>query len=270
MNSSARDFVPDSLTLYFQNCRTIMIHRVLINITGPYGRGIAVIRHDTSITHGNVLIDSIVIHHYGFHGSGLHCEILTGKPRDVSLAIEKVQLQNILVYNGRAYPECNSTMAFTGINITVGGDGGGGEVSLLNVTIVKSTTRGSGISLALLGRVSGFHAYFNDCQIIEGWENNHKKNSTAESCTKSYERPSNATENNESMVYPSIKIKVRGSSMENRIFIGSVLVREKKLFRVLLSSLKLQINQARMLSFFSRCNCKGLIVVQMQTGEGCK
>ena len=230
LQHSARDSVPDSSTLYIQNCKTIRIHRVLINITGPYGTGIAVIRHDTSITHGNVLIDSVAIHHYGFHGSGLHCEILTGlgKPRDTSLAIEKVQLQNILVHNERAYPECNPTMVFTGINITVGGDGGGGEVGLLNVTIVKSTTRGSGISLALLGRVNGFHAYFSDCQIVEGWENNHKKNSTTESYTKSYEHPSNTTENNESMVYPSIKIKVRESSMENRIYIGSALVKEEK------------------------------------------
>ena len=49
------------------------------------------------------------------------------------------------------------------------------------------------MSLALLGRVNGFHAYFNDCQVIEGLKNNHRKNSTEESC-KTYEHPSSNTE----------------------------------------------------------------------------
>ena len=214
----ACDSVPDSSTLYFQNCKTILIHRVFINITGPYGRGIEVIRHDTSITRGDIFIAFVSILHFGIHGSGLHCEVLTGKPRDISLAIEKVQLQNIRVYNERAYPECDPNMPFTGINITVGGDGGGGEVGLLNVTIVKSTTRGSGISLALLGRVHGFHAYFNGCHIVESWVSQHIMNNTAESCTKSYKHPSTSTE--------SIKIAIRENSMENHIHIGTVLLLE--------------------------------------------
>ena len=233
LQHSARDSVSDSSTLYFQNCKTILIHLVLINITGPYGRGIAVIRHDTSITHGCVFIDSVLILHLGIHGSGLHCEVLTGKTRDispasdVSLASENILLNNVRVYNERAYPECDPTMAFTGINITVGGDGGGGLITLFNVSTVKSTTRGSGISLALLGRVHGFNAYLKHCLIIEEWENNHRKNSTAKSC-KTYEHPSSSTESDESTVYHStgINIEVKEYSMRNRIYIGSVLVKE--------------------------------------------
>ena len=228
LQHSARDSVQDSSTLYFQNCKTIMIHHVLINITGPYGRGIAFIRNDTSITHGYVLIESVSILHSGIHGSGLHFEVLTGKTRDVFPARENFQLKNIHVYNERAYPECDPTMAFTGINITVEGGGheGGGVITLVN-TIVQKTTRGSGISLALLGRLNGFHAYFNDCQIIEGWKNHHRKNSTAESC-KTYEHPSSSTESDESTVYhsTSINIEVRENSMGNRIYIGYVLVKE--------------------------------------------
>ena len=227
LQHGACDSVPDSSTLYFQNCKTIMIQHVLINITGPYGRGIAFIRHDTSITHGDVLIEYVSILHLGIHGSGLHFEVLTGKTRDASPGCTEILMKNIRVYNKRAYPECDPTMAFTGINITVGGEEQGGEVDLLNVTIIKSTTRGSGISLALLGRVNGFDAYFIDCQIIEGWKNHHRENSTAESC-KTYEHPSSSTESDESTVYhsSSINIEVRDNSMRNRIYIGSVLVKE--------------------------------------------
>ena len=227
LQHSARDSVPDTSTLYFQNCRTILIHDVFINIAGPYGRGIAFIRHDTSITHGSVLIESVSVLHSGIHGSGLHFEVLTGKTRDASPASEKIRLETIRVYNERAYPECNPTMAFTGVNITVRGNGGGGEVYLFNTTIVKSTTRGSGISLALLGRVNGFHAYCIDCQVIEGWKNHHRKNSTAESC-KTYEHPSSSTESDESTVYhsSSINIEVRENSTGNHIYIRYVLVKE--------------------------------------------
>ena len=228
MQHSARYSVPDSSTLYFQNCRTVRIHHVFINITGPYGMGIAFSRHDTSITHGSVHIESVSILHSGIHGSGLHFEVLTGKTRDGSQASEHILLNNVRVYNERAYPECDPTIAFTGINITVGGDDheGGGVIALFNTTVM-STTRGSGISLALLGRVNGFRAYFNDCQIIEGWKNDHRKNSTAESC-KTYEHPSSSTESDESTVYhsSSINIEVRENSMGNRIYIGYVLVKE--------------------------------------------
>ena len=228
LQHSARDSVPDSSTLYFQNCKAITISDVFINITGPYGTGIGFIRHDTSITHGSVFIEYVSIHHSGIHGSGLHFEVLTGKTRDASMTSEEIQLENIRVYNERAYPECDPTMAFTGINITVGGGGheGGGVTALFNTT-VKKTTSGSGISLALLGRVNGFHAYFNNCQIIEGWKNHHRKNSTAESC-KTYEHPSSSTESDECTVYhsTSINIEVRDNSMRNRIYIGYVLVKE--------------------------------------------
>ena len=228
LQHSARDSVPDSSTLYFQNCRKITIHHVLINITGRYGRGIAFLRHDTSIAHGDVLIESVSILHFGIHGSGLHFEVLTDKTRDASPASEKIRLKNIRVYNKRAYPECDPTMAFTGINITVGGDDheGGGVIALVNTTVQK-TTRGSGISLALLGRVNGFRAHFIDCEIIEGWENDHRRNSTAERC-KTYEHPSSSTESDESTVYhsTSINIEVRENSVRNRIYIGSVFVIE--------------------------------------------
>ena len=223
---SARDSVPDSSTLYFQDCKAIMIHHVLINITGPYGRGIAIIRNDTSITHGDALIESVSILHFGIHGSGLHFEILTGKTRDASLARERFHFDYIEIYNERAYPECDPTTAFTGINITVGGDGGGGVINLLNVNIAKSTTRGSGISLALLGRVHSFHAYFKNCQIIiEEW-NHHRKKGTTESCTIPYEHPSNSAESARSTVYHSIQIELRENSKGNHIFIESAVVAE--------------------------------------------
>ena len=227
LQHSARDSVPDSSTLYFQNCKTILIHHVIIDITGPYGRGIAFIRHDTSITHGDVLIEYVSIFHSGIHGSGLHFEILTGKTRDASPASERVHFDSIGIYNTRAYPECDPTMAFTGVNITVGGGGGGGVISLHSVSIVKKTTRGSGISLALLGRVNGFRAYLKYCQIIEGWENNQRKNSTAESC-KTYEHPSSSTESDECTVYhsTSINIEVRENSTRNFKAIDSTLVKE--------------------------------------------
>ena len=99
LQHSARDSVPDSSTLYFQNCKTIMIHHVLINTTGPYGKGIAFIRHNTSITHGSVVIESVSIHHSGIHGSGLHFEVLTGETGDAhaSLASGRVLFDNIEV-----------------------------------------------------------------------------------------------------------------------------------------------------------------------------
>ena len=247
LQHSALDSVPDSSTLSFQNCKTIMIHHVLINITGPYRMGIAFIRHNTSITHGNVVIESVSIHHSGIHGSGLHFEGLTGETGDAhaSLASERVLFDNIQVYYERAYPECGPTMAFTGINITVGGEGGGGEIIALNVTVVKSTTRGSGISLALLGRVNGFHAYFNDCQVIEGLKNDHRKNSTEESC-KTYEHPSSNTESDAAYHSTSINTEVRENSMENYIHIDSVLVKEHTPVSGIFCLLKLQTNQRRM------------------------
>ena len=112
LQHSALDSVPDSSTLYFQNCKTIMIHHVLINITSPYRRGIAFIRHNTSITHGNVVIEPVSIHHSGIHGSGLHFEVLTVETGDAhaSLASERVLFDNIEVYNERAYPECGPTI----------------------------------------------------------------------------------------------------------------------------------------------------------------
>ena len=138
-------------------------------------------------------------------------------------------------------------MTFTGIIVTVGGDGGGGEIIALNVTIAKSTTGGSGVSLALLGRVNGFHAYFNECQVIEGLKNNHRKNSTEESC-KTYEHPSGNTESDVSTAYhsTSINIEARENSMENCIHIDCVLVKEHTPVSGIFCLLKLQTNQRRM------------------------
>ena len=138
------DFLPDSSTLYFQDCKTVVIHEILITITGPYGSGISFIKYDHTITTGKVRIGFVVIKHYGIHGTGIHFEAFT---RDIVLTSVKFELENTEVEN--VYPSYDPMMRFTGINITLMGDGGGGEIILSNVSASR-TTGGNGISIAVL------------------------------------------------------------------------------------------------------------------------
>ena len=162
-----RDSLSDSSTLYFQDYKTVLIRDVTINITGPYGRGISFVKYDTSITHGNVSIEYVVVYHYGIHGSGIHFEVLTGhNTRDASLASEKYRLMHIFVINKNVHPNYNLNTSFTGINITVMGDGEGGEITLFYVGVLSHlyrVSKGNSISVALLDAV---HHYNVTLQLV--------------------------------------------------------------------------------------------------------
>ena len=191
----------DSSTLYFQDCKRIIIYATLINITGPYGRGVSFVRYDTSITHGNVVMERVEIHHFGIHGSGIHFEILTSKTRDNSTAKEKIHLKHIYVYSPNAHLSYNVTTTFelTGINITVMGDGEGGEITLSYVGVEKST-RGNSISVALHDTVHAYNVILSDIfSVIEDGEN-----------------------------YKHIQIELKDNSNRNYIQIGSVHLIEDK------------------------------------------
>ena len=216
-------------TLYFEDCRRVTIQRIVIIINGPYGRGISFIRNNTMITHGEVFMESIVIYHFGVHGSGMHVEVLTGRTRDTSLASENIQLNNIHVENVNSFPSYNHTLTFTGINITVMGDGEGGEITLYHVDVTKNV-RGSGISIALLDRVHGFNVQLNGSNIEEVKENiDHNRNeNTTDSGITSQKQFSDVSKNVANNVnttsYSSINIVLRGNSMGNRIKMTTVSV----------------------------------------------
>ena len=202
----------DSSTLYFQDCKRIIIYATLINITGPYGRGASFVRYDTSITHGNVVMVLVRINHFGIHGSGIHFEILTSKTRDNSTAREKLHLKYIYVYGPNAHPSYNVTTTFelTGINITVMGDGEGGEITLSHVG-VKKLTRGNSISVALHDTVHAYNVIFSDiASVIEDGENYKHLSNIAMSAA------------NISTTYSSIQIQLKDNSNRNYIQIGSV------------------------------------------------
>ena len=152
------DSLSDPSTLYFQDCKTVRIHYIRVNITGPHGRGISFIRYNTTITHGNVFMEIVEIDHFGFQGSGIYLEVLTSRTRDASLASENIQLKNIYVN----HLSSNLTMSFPAINITVMGEGKGGVISLsyINVTVhsyLDRSSRGSSISVALLDTVCHYN-----------------------------------------------------------------------------------------------------------------
>ena len=225
-----RDSFSDTSTIYFHDCKRIMLHYIHINITGSYERGISFIREDPTITHGEIFIDKVVINHFGLHGSGIHCEMFTGSTRHVSLTRERIQLKNTHV-NVHLTDDIITT--FTGINITVMGDGEGGEITLSNVSVkttsnvtaaVQRTTRSSGIFIALLDRVHGFNVQLNDLIIIDGWKKRYNNECMTDSCVTSYEHLSNIPKNavNNSTALSNIKIELRGNSMGNHIRVESV------------------------------------------------
>ena len=231
------DSVSDSSTLYFQDCKTVMIHFVNILINGPYGRGISLVKYDTSITHGNVSVDHVIVFHYGIHGSGIHFEVLTGihNTRDVSLPSETYQLISVFVKkfnNINVHPIYNLNTSFTGINITVMGDGGGGEITLFNVIILSHldrTSRGNGISVALLDAVHHYNVTLKQAVVIQVCQDSHSSsNRTVSGMTfDAYEHIlSNFTKGaaNNSDTYNGIKIELRGNSTGNHINIEFVYV----------------------------------------------
>ena len=223
------DSLSDSSTIYFQDCKRIKLESIHITITGPCGRGITFIRNDTTFTHGEVFMEDVGIYHSGIHGSGIHGEVLTGRTRDDPMASENIQLNGIYVGNLNFFPKYNHTTAFTGINITVMGDGENGKITVSNV-LVRRTTRGSGISIALLDRVHGFNVQLSDSNISEERENiNHNKNeNTTDSGITSHEQFSDVSETFANKVnttsYSSINIAIRGNSMGNQIEITTVSV----------------------------------------------
>ena len=215
----------DSSALYFEDCETVTIRSVSITTTGPYGRGISFIRNNTTHTHGEVLMDSIVINHFGYHGSGIHCEVVTG--RTMPIASENLRLiqRNIEINSVNAHPRYNLTTAFTGINITVMGDGAGGEITLSSVT-VKTTTRGSGISIALLEKVSSFTVRLCNLTMTEESDSLHNcySSNMTESSIKCYEHLT-AANNSGSTAYSNTKIELRGNSFRNHIQVEAVSIK---------------------------------------------
>ena len=226
------DSLTDSSTLYFQDCKIVILVSLFINITGPYGRGISFIRNDASITQGNVLISNVVIVHYGIHGSGIHFEYLTGSTRDASLANERIQLTTLTIICKAVFVENvnprNLAMTFTGINITVMGDGEGGEIILSNFTIyshLDRTSSGSGISIALLDTVCHYNVFLEDVEVLEDCQNLHNSSNRTASGTTIDEQFCSSTAKdafNNSITLTSIKIELRGNSNRNHIQIGTV------------------------------------------------
>ena len=207
----------DSSTLYFQNSGEIQLQHLNIIISGPYGRGISVIRHDTTDTHGDVFMNHVRIDHYGFHGAGIHFEALAGNTRDASLTNYRCQLTNIEVSHINFHPNYNLATSFTGINIIVMGDREYEEIAVSNVYVnVDRSTKSNAIS-ATLTLNNATHSHSISFQTI----------TVTEACKTFNHLPyvSNTTNaENNSTADSSIKIELRGNSTRNRIQIGSVIV----------------------------------------------
>ena len=196
----------ESSTLYFQNCReTDMLH-LIINITGPYGRGISIIRNDTTITHGQIVIGFVGINHYGNHGSGINLEVLTSSTRDASLANESIHLIDIHVNYINIHTNYRLPIVFTGINISVMGDGENGEIFVSQIFIYADRSTGSnGISVTLHDSVHDYTITFSDITVTERYCNHTYISDIAKSAA------------NNSTTYSSIKIELRGNSTRNDI-----------------------------------------------------
>ena len=153
------DSLSRSSVLYIQDCNTVLIALVNITIAGPYGRGISFIRdNETAVADEDVRVTFhfVSIYHYGFHGSGIHCEIVTGsRATDTPLPSPNLQMiqQNIKIFN--VHFKNSLTVNFIGINITVMGDGESGRISQTNITVVRNTS-GTDTSISLLDNVSKF------------------------------------------------------------------------------------------------------------------
>ena len=111
-------------------------------------------------------MDSVQICHFGIHDSGIHGEILTNRTRNDPMVSENIQLMNIRINSINNHPSYTHTTTFTGINVTVMGDGEGGNITLSGVS-VRRTTSGNDISIVLVDRVHGFNVQLNAIQISD-------------------------------------------------------------------------------------------------------
>ena len=221
------DSLSDSSTLYFQDCKTVVVQYSVITITGPYGSGIS-FKNGPTITPGNVHIGFVDIEHYGIHGTGIHFEIFTAMTKDIDFASVKFELNNTVVFHEHIHPRYDPIMRFTGINITVMGDGEGGEITLSNVTVGR-TTRGNGISIAVLDRVLGVNVHLTDTSILAldlvEWEDSNNMTVNHIPCD---EHVSNISQSGsiDSNSYFGIKIEIRGKCTGNRIQVRTSFVDE--------------------------------------------
>ena len=222
-----------SSVLYFQDCIAVLIQHINITISGPYGRGISFISYNESTTNGNMQIaigmTFVSIYHFGYYGSGIHCEVATSRTTNSYLpataSLSMIQ-SNIQVYSETIQPNINNKLAtsFTGINITLRGDGEGGKIFLNNVTVNRNTS-GTGISVSLLDNVSRFEISLSELAILERMEKWHNS-SVPTSGASHYEYLSDFAINstNNYSAYSSIQIELRDNSMANQIRFGDVQV----------------------------------------------
>ena len=219
-----------SSTLLFQDVAVVRIGAVFVHIAGPHGTGIAFTKRETTTTQlqGLVAIENTVIVHSGFHGSGIHLEFLMKKGENDSHADEIIELENVHILGANDHPMASEGPVFTGINITVQGDGQG-EIILSHV-FVNKTTDGSGIAVALLDRVHDFTVLFKDVAIREKWKNGQNYSMMAASDFTYYEHSSNISQKatNISTPYSSIKIELGDNSKENDILIVGVIIMERR------------------------------------------
>ena len=207
-----------SSTLYFQDCKTVVVQYIFITITAPHGSGISFIKNDPKITPVNTQIGNVFIEHFGIHGTGMHFEVLTAMTRDkIHSTSVKFHLSNTEVFHVNVHPSYNPTMRFTGINITLMGNGEGGEITLSDVN-VRRTCIGNGILIALLDRVHGFDVQLADTSIIAIVGLKGSNNMTANPISRDGQF-SNISQSGaiNSAPYFGIKIAVRGTSTRNHI-----------------------------------------------------
>ena len=211
-----------SSTLHFQESMSVTIDRVGIHVTGPYGVGISFIRRNNTATQGKILLKTVVVEHHGFHGSGIHFDVVTNQKANISQMGENLKLDDVHIISRNVHPSHGLSRKFTGINITVRGDGEGGEISLSNIFIIvcpNRTTRGNGISLVLLDRVHGYSVSFRNSSFLEKCETHHNSsNMTVDGITV------DATHDSTSAIYSNIvNIELGGNSMGNHILMTAVL-----------------------------------------------
>ena len=213
-----------SSTLHFQESMSVTIDRVGIHVTGPYGVGISFIRRNNTATQGKILLKTVVVEHHGFHGSGIHFDVVTSQKANISQMGENLKLDHVHIISRNVHPSHGLSRKFTGINITVRGDGEGGEISLSDILITvcpNRTTRGNGISLVLLDRVHGYRVSFQNSFYLEKCETHHNSsNMTVDDITV------DATHDSTSAIYSNIvNIELGGNSMGNHVLMTAFGVR---------------------------------------------
>ena len=226
------DSLSRSSVLYIQDCNTVLIAHVNTTITGPYGRGISFIRYNETVADGYVRVgfDYVSIYHYGFHGSGIHCETVTGKATDTSLPSANLQMiqQNVEVINANAHSNNSLTIVFTGINITVMGDGEGGLIVLFNVTVNISTS-GIGTSISLLDNVIKYQVLLKGIVVTDTWKEQQNNTNVGAlfvvtESDNNYLPNSTKSAANNSTARSSIKIELRNNPKHNHILFHDVQV----------------------------------------------